>query len=110
MKLVLNKLRSDFAAQKPVCSRCGCSSSGAAWGLGARGTAVHGYTHCSFMQIKPLECSLAIGELETATGVLVNKAGSGQSLTVAAVAMFPGRASIVWGGGAGDRLHRVALW
>lgn len=61
----------------------------------AQGTVVHGYTHCSFMQIKPLECSLAIGELETATGVLVNKAGLGHSLTVAAVAVFPGRASIV---------------
>ena len=52
---------------------------------------------------------MAVAELETATIILANKAESEHSLTGVAVVMFPGRASIVSGGGAGDRLPRVAL-
>lgn len=72
-------------------------------------TAVHIYAYCNFTQIKPLECSLAVAELETAMIILVNKAGSEHSLTGVAVVVFPGRASTVWGDGAGDRLHLVTL-
>lgn len=52
---------------------------------------------------------MAVAELETAMIILVNKAGSEHSLTGVAVVMFLGRASPVWGDGAGDRLHPVTL-
>lgn len=43
--------------------------------LTARCTTVHIYAYCNSVQIKPLECSLAVAELETATIILVNNAG-----------------------------------
>jgi len=41
---------------------------------------------------------LAVAELETASVILVEKAGSEHGV---AVVVFPGSTSIVWGGGAG---------
>lgn len=92
-KLVLNKLRSEFTAQKPVCTLCRCSSLRAVRGsrhpvclaavcVGSECTAVHIYAYCNSAQIKPLECSLTVAELETATIILVNKMVREQLLTV----------------------------
>ena len=67
VKLVLNKLRSEFTAQKPICTLNGCSSPRATEGSWQPVCiAAPVYADGNSAQIEPWEGSLAVGRLEMA--------------------------------------------